>query len=247
MIRKNHIVKKGKEEMENSNELIESLKNTLIVSVQAYEGEPMRDPYVMGKIAEAAEIGGASAIRCQGLEDISTIKKSVSIPVIGLLKVGHDLSKVFITPTLSDVEKCFEAGADVVALDATDRPRPDGYSFEETVSAIQKEFGENALLMGDCATFKDIKRSFEAGCVLAGTTLAHSGTAVSQPATQGPNLEIIKKAKEAFPDKPIICEGSVHSPKDVRDALDAGAYAVVVGTAITHPTTLTSWFVEATK
>lgn len=230
---------------EEASKLVASLKNTLIVSVQAYKDEPMRDAYVMGKIAEAVEIGGASAIRCQGLDDIKTIKASVSIPVIGLLKVGHDLSKVFITPTLQDVEKCFEAGADVVALDATDRPRPDGLSFEETVSAVKKKYGEGALLMGDCSSFEDIERSYSAGCTFASTTLSHAGTAVSQPASQGPNLELLREAKEAFPDKPTICEGSVHSPEDVRDALNAGAYAVVVGTAITHPTTITSWFVNA--
>lgn len=230
----------------NKQELINNLKDSLIVSVQAYPGEPLRDPYVMAKIAEAVEIGGASAIRCQGLEDIKAIKGAVSIPVIGLLKVGSDMSVPFITPTLEDVEKCFEAGADVVALDATGRPRPDGRTFEETVEAVQKARGAEAFLMGDCASFEDIERSYACGCTFASTTLSHAGKAISQPANQGPNLELLSQAHTAFPDKPTICEGSVHTPQDVKDALEAGAFAVVVGTAITHPTTLTSWFATVT-
>lgn len=230
----------------NKEELLKKLKDSLIVSVQAYPGEPLRDPYVMAKIAEAAEIGGAAAIRCQGLEDIKAIKRAVSIPVIGLLKVGHDMSVPFITPTFEDVESCFEAGADVVALDATGRPRPDGRTFEETVAQVFKTRGDETLLMGDCATLADIERSYAAGCTFASTTLSHAGTAVSQPANQGPNLDLLRQARTLFPNKPTVCEGSVHTPNDVEDAFAAGAFAVVVGTAITHPTTLTSWFVAAT-
>lgn len=230
--------------MERKN-LLESLKNSLIVSVQAYPNEPLRDPYVMAKIAEACEAGGAAAIRCQGVSDIKAIKEAVSIPVIGLIKAGHDMSVPFITPTLEDVLNCHEAGADIIALDATGRPRPDRRSFEETLNAAFDALGDETLFMGDCATFEDITRTYNAGCAFASTTLAHAGTAISQPKDRGPRLDLLQQAREHYPDKPTICEGSVHTPQDVRDAFAAGAYAVVVGTAITHPTTLTSWFVDA--
>ena len=103
--------------------LIASLKGKLIVSVQAYPGEPMRHPETMAQIARAAEIGGAAAIRCQGLSDISAIKGRVDVPVIGLWKEGHE--GVYITPSLRHARACVMAGSDIVALDATGRPRLD--------------------------------------------------------------------------------------------------------------------------
>ncbi len=100
--------------------LIANLKGKLIVSVQAYPGEPMRHPETMAQIARAAEIGGAAAIRCQGLSDISAIKGRVDVPVIGLWKEGHE--GVYITPSLRHARACVMAGSDIVALDATGRP-----------------------------------------------------------------------------------------------------------------------------
>ncbi len=135
-------------------ELVESLKGKLIVSVQAYPGEPMRHPETMAQIARACELGGAAAIRCQGLSDISAIKGRVEIPVIGLWKEGHE--GVYITPTLRHARTCIHAGADVVALDATDRPRPDGRTFEETVATLRTE--SDVLIMADCMTMDDIRR-----------------------------------------------------------------------------------------
>lgn len=111
--------------------LIETLKGKLIVSCQAYPGEPLRHPETMAQMARAAELGGAGAIRCQGIADISAIKGRVDIPVIGLWKEGHE--GVYITPTLRHALACVYAGADVVAIDATGRPRPDGLTFSQTV------------------------------------------------------------------------------------------------------------------
>ena len=113
--------------------LIAGLKGKLIVSVQAYPGEPMRHPETMAQIARAAEIGGAAAIRCQGLSDISAIKGRVDVPVIGLWKEGHE--GVYITPSLRHARACVMAGADIVALDATGRPRLDGRSFWSWLTA----------------------------------------------------------------------------------------------------------------
>lgn len=107
--------------------IVAALRGGLVVSVQAYPGEPLRHPETMAQMARACELGGAAAIRCQGLADIAAVKGRVEVPVIGLWKEGHE--GVFITPTLRHALACANAGADVVALDATDRARPDGRTF----------------------------------------------------------------------------------------------------------------------
>ena len=223
--------------------LVESLRGKLIVSVQAYPGEPLRHPETMAQMARACELGGAAAIRCQGLSDIAAIKGRVEIPVIGLWKEGHE--GVYITPTLRHARACIAAGADVVALDATDRPRPDGRTFEETVEAIRA--ASDVLIMADCMTIEDIRRGVAAGCDLVSTTLSHNKAAIDTTMDEGPDIPILKAATSEFPEVPIVCEGHVHTPADARLAIDAGAWSVVVGTGIRHPTSLTSWFVDAIK
>ena len=221
--------------------LVQSLKGKLIVSVQAYPGEPMRHPETMAQIARACELGGAAAIRCQGLSDIAAIKGRVEVPVIGLWKEGHD--GVYITPTLRHAVACVNAGADVVAIDATDRPRPDGRTFEETVAALREQC--DTLVMADCMTIEDIRRGVAAGCDLVSTTLSHNKAAINTTMDEGPDLPILRQAVEEFPDVPVICEGHVHTPADAAAAMGVGAWAVVVGTGITHPTSLTKWFCAA--
>lgn len=133
--------------------LIQSLKGKLVVSVQAYMGEPLRTPETMAQMSRACELGGAAAIRCQGLADIAAIKGRCEVPVIGLWKDGHE--GVYITPTLRHARACVAAGADIVAIDATDRPRPDGKTVEDTFRPLHEE---GVLLMADCATIEDIRR-----------------------------------------------------------------------------------------
>lgn len=220
--------------------LIKSLKASLIVSVQAYPGEPLHTPETMAQMSRACELGGAAAIRCQGISDIAAIKGRVEVPVIGLWKDGHE--GVYITPTLRHARACVAAGADIVAIDATDRHRPDGKLLEDTVRPLQEE---GVLLMADCMTIEDIRHAYDLGFDLVSTTLSHNKPAIETSLNEGPDLPLLRQAVEEFPDLPIICEGHVHTPQDARAALDAGAWAVVVGTAITHPTSVTSWFKAA--
>ena len=220
-------------------QLIANLKGKLIVSCQAYMGEPMRHPETMAQMARAAELGGAAAIRCQGLSDIAAIKGRVEIPVLGLWKEGHE--GVYITPTLRHARACIAAGADVVALDATGRPRPDGRTFEETVEALRGE----TLIMADCACMDDVHRAVAAKVDIISTTLA--GYTDDRPKTDGPDLEFVREAVAEAGDIPVFCEGRIHTPQQAREAMDAGAFAVVVGTAITHPTSVTGWFCDALK
>ena len=221
--------------------IVESIRGKLVVSVQAYPGEPLRHPETMAQMARACELGGAAAIRCQGLSDISAIKGRVEIPVIGLWKEGHE--GVYITPTLRHALAVANAGADVVALDATDRPRPDGRTFKETVEGIRA--ASDVLVMADCMTIDDIRNAVACGCDIVSTTLSHNKPAIQTTLDEGPDIDLIKAAVSEFPDVALICEGHVHTPEDAVAAFDAGAWSVVVGTAITHPTSLTSWFVSA--
>ena len=222
------------------NRVIESLHGGLIVSVQAYPGEPMRSPETMAQIARAAEQGGAVGIRCQGLADISAIKDRVEIPVLGIWKEGHE--GVFITPTLRHARACSMAGADIVALDATRRPRPDGRTYAQTVSALHDE---GILVMADCGSIEDARQAAESETDMLSTTLAgYTGERIK---TDGPDLGLLTQMVAEYPDIPIICEGRVHTPAQAGAVMKKGAWAAVVGTAITHPTTITSWFSQAIK
>jgi N-acylglucosamine-6-phosphate 2-epimerase len=219
-------------------ELIASLAGTLIVSCQAYPGEPLRHPETIAQIAEAVVAGGASAIRVQGLSDIA-VRSRVEVPVIGLWKHGPD--PVFITPTLRHARAVLHAGADVVALDGTRRPRPDGLSLAETIRGLREQ--GPALVMADCGSVDDALAARDAGADLLGTTLA--GYTQDRPKADGPDLKLLAAVRERVPDLPVVAEGRIHTPQQARACLDAGAHAVVVGTAITHPTTITSWFRDA--
>ncbi|MGO4383350.1 N-acetylmannosamine-6-phosphate 2-epimerase [Specibacter sp. RAF43] len=218
---------------------LDTLAGQLIVSAQAYPGEPMRDPRTTAQVAASAVIGGAAAIRVQGVADIQFTRAAVEVPVIGLWKDGHD--GVFITPTLHHALACANAGAHIVAIDGTRRRRPDGLSLAQTIAGIHAE--SNALVMADCGSLEDAVAAAEAGADLIGTTLA--GYTPERPKTDGPDLELIARIVAADLGRPLIAEGRIHSPAQARQALDAGAFAVVVGTAITHPATITGWFKDA--
>lgn len=219
--------------------VLAALRGGLVVSCQAYPGEPMRDPETMARIARAAVEGGAAAIRLQGIDDIRAAR-DLAVPVVGLWKDGAD--GVFITPTLEHALAVAEAGADVVALDGTRRPRPDGRSLAETIAALRER--HDVLVMADCGSLDDAIAAEEAGADLLGTTLA--GYSGERPKTDGPDLELVAEVA-ARCSRPVVAEGRIHSPAHAAAALRAGATAVCVGTAITHPTTITGWFVDALR
>ena len=215
------------------------LKGGLIASAQAYPGEPMRDPRTMDQVAQACVAGGAAGIRAQGLADLALICQHVKVPVIGLWKDGHE--GVFITPTLTHAIAVAATGCQIVAIDATRRPRPDGLTFAQTIAGL-KEARPEALVMADCGSLEDARMAQDCGADIVGTTLA--GYTGERPKTEGPDVELIDQIA-AIAQVPLVVEGRVHTPAQAAVALDHGAFAVVVGTAITHPTTITSWFVDA--
>jgi N-acylglucosamine-6-phosphate 2-epimerase len=218
---------------------IATLTGGLIVSCQAYPGEPLRHPETMAQMAEAVVAGGAVAIRAQGLADISFIKGRTTVPLIGLWKDGHD--GVFITPTLRHARAVRDTGAEIVALDGTRRPRPDGLTLADTIARL-RDSGPT-LIMADCGSLDDALAARDAGADIIGTTLA--GYTGDQTRTTGPDLKLLARIVTHLPDLPIVAEGRVHTPEQARAALNTGAHAVVVGTAITHPTTITNRFHQA--
>ncbi|MPV37488.1 N-acetylmannosamine-6-phosphate 2-epimerase [Georgenia subflava] len=220
------------------NPIIESLRGTLVVSCQAYPGEPMRDPRTMAQVAAAVVAGGAAAVRAQGIADIRQVVATVDVPVIGLWKDGDD--GVFITPTLDHAVAVAEAGAHVVALDGTRRPRPDGRTLAQTVAGLRER--ADALVMADCGSLDDALAAQDAGVDILGTTL--SGYSGERPRTDGPDLELVDQLVASCT-LPVMVEGRVHTPAQAAEALAHGAFAVCVGTAITHPTTITGWFADA--
>ncbi len=218
--------------------MLADIRGGLIVSCQAYPGEPLRNPPSMLYMAQSAALGGAAGIRAQGLEDIRLIHENVSLPLIGLIKVPG--TEVFITPTLDDALAAAAAGADIIAIDGTRRPRPDGLSLEETIRTLHDETG--LPVMADCGSLDDGIAARDAGADLIGTTLV--GYTGERKRTPGPDLDLIAELS-ARVSTPIMAEGRIYSPADARAAIQAGAFAVTVGTAITHPATITSWFAKA--
>ncbi len=219
--------------------IIGRLEGGLVVSCQAYPGEPMLDPRTMAQVAQAAVAGGAVAIRGKGLDDLRAMRAVLDVPLIGLVKVGD--SGVYITPTLADCLAVAATGAEIVALDGTRRPRPDGLTLAETIAGLRAEYPD-VVVMADCGSAADAAAAQASGADLLGTTLA--GYTGERPRTDGPDWDCLDEVL-ALADVPVIAEGRIHTPAQASEALRRGAWSVVVGTAITHPTTLTRWFADA--
>lgn len=220
------------------NPLLEAMRGRLVVSCQAYPGEPMRDPRTTAQVAASVVRGGAAAVRVQGIDDVRATVRAVDVPVIGLWKDG--VEGVFITPTLEHALAVAQAGAHVVALDGTRRPRPDGLTLAETVARFRD--ASDALLMADCGSLDDALAAQDAGVDVLGTTLA--GYSGERPRTAGPDFEVVTQVVAACT-LPVVVEGRVHSLAQAAEAMALGAFSVCVGTAITHPATITGWFADA--
>lgn len=220
--------------------LLESLRGRLVVSCQAYPGEPMNSPTTLASVAQAVATGGAAGIRAQGLDEIAAIRARVSLPLVGLWKVqGND---VFITPTVSHALAVAAAGADIVAVDGTTRPRPDGGTLADTITAVHRRTG--ALVMADCSCLTDGLEAVAAGAGVVATTLA--GYTDDRRDSVAPDLDLVAALADRL-EVPVVAEGRIHGPAQAAAAIERGAFAVVVGTAITHPSSIAKWFVEAVE
>jgi N-acylglucosamine-6-phosphate 2-epimerase len=216
-------------------EALEALRGGLVVSVQAAPGTPLAAAEHIAALAGAAALGGAAGIRAQ---DIRAVKEAVQLPVVGLRKRRVEGSEVYITPTLEDALAVAAAGADVVAVDATLRPRPDGVDLASLVSELA------VPALADVDSLEAGIAARDAGAAAVATTLAgYTGGAPSAP-PDGPDLELVGALASEL-DCPVFAEGRIATPGQARAAFDAGAFAVVVGTAITDPVALTRGFAAA--
>ncbi|HEX7022420.1 MAG TPA: N-acetylmannosamine-6-phosphate 2-epimerase, partial [Trueperaceae bacterium] len=217
------------------------LPSGLVVSCQAPDASPLAGPIFMAAMARAAQQAGAIGIRADGPEDIRAIREAASLPVIGIHKRRDLDPDVYITPTLREVERVHAAGARIVALDATRRPRPGGGTAAHFIRTIKKRYPE-LLLMADISDLEEGVAAASAGADLVATTLS-GYTLYSRPGN-GPDLELVEALADAVA-IPVVAEGRYQQPGQVREAFDRGAYAVVVGTAITNPLALAERFVNA--
>lgn len=220
----------------------EDVKGKLIVSCQALPDEPLHSSFIMGRMAYAAFVGGASGIRANTVSDIQEIKKNVSLPIIGIIKEVYEDNPVYITPTIKEIDKLVAEGVDVIAVDGTKRERPDGNTLEELMKEVKAKY-PNQLFMADISCVEEAVNCEKLGFDIVGTTLVGytEYTKGNNPLTE---LEKVIKAVNI----PVIGEGNLDTPEKARKALDLGAYAVVVGGAITRPQQITKKFVtEMTK
>ncbi|WP_201859863.1 N-acetylmannosamine-6-phosphate 2-epimerase [Microvirga soli] len=216
-------------------------KGSLVVSCQARADNPLHGPVHMAAMAQAAEAGGARGIRANGADDIAAIRAVTALPIIGIAKVWDDRFPVYITPDFAQAAEIATAGADIIGLDATPRPR-DGEPVERLIGRIRTELGREVF--ADIATLEEGRAAFAAGATYIATTLSGYTDETASDKIEGPDLHLLS-ALVAEIRAPIVAEGRFDTPELVAEAFRRGAHAVVVGTAITNPREITRKFVRA--
>ena len=215
----------------------------LVVSCQALAGNPLRDTYVLARLAKAAEIGGAVAIRANGVEDITEMKKLLTVPIIGINKQKDSTGRTVITPTFESAREVYEAGAGVIALDMTFQESDIREDPKETVRQIHEKLG--IPVMADISTVEEAIAACEAGVDLVSTTLAGylPGKEYAPHEKYIPNYALIEEIlKNGKVTAPCIGEGRFWTPEALQKGLSMGLYGVVIGKAITNAMAITQYF-----
>lgn len=225
------------------NEKVESLKGKLIVSCQALPHEPLHSSFIMGRMALAAKEGGAYGIRANTKEDIAEIQARVDLPVIGIVKRDYEDSKVYITPTMKEINELMEVKPDIIALDATHSLRPGGRTLDEFYREIRKSYPEQ-LLMADCSTVEEALHADQLGFDFIGTTLVGYTDQSKSLKIESNDFEIIRQIVAKVKHR-VIAEGNINTPEKARRVIELGAFSVVVGSIITRPQLITKSFAEA--
>ena len=221
--------------------MLNKVKGGLIVSCQALEDEPLFSSFIMGRMAKAAEMVGAVGIRAQGFDDIKEIKSVVDLPVIGIVKRNYDDSPVFITPTMEEVDELLNTNCEMIALDCTGRRRPNGENLKSLIEYIK---GNGVLVMADISNYEEGLISQELGVDCVSTTL--SGYTEYTDKIKGPDLNLIKQLAKVLK-IPVIAEGRIDTPEDLKEVYKSGAYSAVVGSAITRPQVIAQKFIDVIK
>lgn len=227
------------------NEKVENLKGKLIVSCQALPHEPLHSSFIMGRMALAAKEGGAYGIRANTREDIAEIQTQVDLPVIGIVKRDYEDSKIYITPTMKEIEELMEVRPDIVALDATSDIRPGGKTLDEFYREIRKAY-PNQLLMADCSTVEEALHADELGFDFIGTTLVGYTDQSRNLKIESNDFEIIRRIVANVKHR-VIAEGNINTPEKAKRVIELGAFSVVVGSIITRPQLITKAFSEVLK
>ena len=215
------------------NEKVESLKGKLIVSCQALPHEPLHSSFIMGRMALAAKEGGAYGIRANTKEDIAEIQTQVDLPVIGIVKRDYEDSKVYITPTMKEINELMEVKPDIIALDATHSLRPGGRTLDEFYREIRKSYPEQ-LLMADCSTVEEALHADQLGFDFIGTTLVGYTDQSRDLKIESNDFEIIRQIVAKVKHR-VIAEGNINTPEKAKRVIELGAFSVVVGSIITRP------------
>ena len=223
--------------------ILDDIKGGLIVSCQALPDEPLHSSFIMSRMAIAAIQGGAIGIRANSVADIQAIKAVCSQPVIGIIKQEYADSAVFITATLKEVEALSHTGCEIIALDATCRPRPGGITLPQLVKEIRHRYPQ-LLLMAGCSTVEEALAADHLGFDLIGTTLVGYTAESAHCALHENDFALLKTIISAVK-APVIAEGNINTPDIARRAYELGAHAVVVGSMITRPQLITQKFVAS--
>ena len=228
------------------NNIIEKIRSTVIVSVQAMPSEPLYLEQCMVAMMKSAVNGGAGALRVAGVRDIINAKK-LNVPVIGITKPDaipkNYKELVYITPTIKDVIDVVNAGADIVAMDGTCRVRPNNEKLKDLIKYVHIH---NCIAMADIATIEDASYAIESGADILSTTLAgYTMESASSPADT-PDFDLLQYLVQNF-NVPVILEGRIWEPSQVNKAFELGAHSVVIGSAITRPQLITKRFVFRRK
>jgi len=224
--------------------VLDELCGGLIVSCQAEGDDPFNKPDYVALFARAAEMGGAVGIRAREPENIRAIRAAVKLPIIGLTKGAFPDGSVLITPGFDDVAAVVSAGADIIAVDATNRTRPNGFRSPEFIARVKESW--NVPVMADCSTLQEAVDAEEAGADLVGTTLSGYTPYTKAASEDEPDWDLLAEMVANLP-VPVILEGRVSTPAHAARAIDMGAFAVVVGTVITRPRVMVGKFAEAVR
>ena len=227
------------------NDKVENLKGKLIVSCQALPHEPLHSSFIMGRMALAAKEGGAAGIRANTKEDIAEIQAQVDLPVIGIVKRDYEDSKVYITPTMKEIEELMEVKPEIIALDATSDLRPGGKTLDGFYREIRAAYPEQ-LLMADCSTVEEALHADELGFDFIGTTLVGYTEQSRGLKIEADDFAIIREIVAKVRHR-VIAEGNINTPEKARRVIELGAFSVVVGSIITRPHLTTKPFAEALR
>ncbi|MDY4483964.1 N-acetylmannosamine-6-phosphate 2-epimerase [Butyricicoccus porcorum] len=227
------------------NERVETLRGKLIVSCQALPHEPLHSSYIMGRMALAAREGGACGIRANTKEDILEIQSQVDLPIIGIVKRDYADSRVYITPTMKEVDELMEVKPEIIAVDATGRLRPNGVTLDDFFHAVREKYPDQ-LWMADCSTVEEALHADALGFDFIGTTMVGYTEQSKGAKIEADDFAILRRIL-ANAKHPVIAEGNINTPEKARRVIELGAFSVVVGSIITRPQLITKTFTEALK